>query len=235
MSQTTNAKKYRETETAKTNELLVKGLLKVRMDHNLTQKEMADKCVIALPTYVNYEKGVRDIPSGVLLQISKTFSVSIDEILGNASFCQNRAFTANIPYYHLDAGKDKMVGEYKLDQELDFHQDYVAYRLFQNDLDCVEFRAGSILIVERLHQNTAFERGDYAIVKSSTGISTALLIGFDKSRNLHYSLRDASTGNRIGLLSPENLMHEKIHGIVRMVIQPSDVIRNQDLFLQIVG
>jgi transcriptional regulator with XRE-family HTH domain len=235
MSQINNVKKYRETDTAKTNGLLVKGLLKVRMDHNLTQKEMADKCVIALPTYVNYEKGVRDIPSGVLLQISKTFSVSIDELLGNFSFCQNRAFTANIPYYHLDAGKEKMVGEYKLDQDLDFNQDYVAYRLFQNDMDCVEFRAGSILIMERLRQKTTFERGDYAVVKSTTGISVALLIGFDKSRNLHYSVRDASTGTRIGLVIPENVMHEKILGIIRMVIQPSDVIRNQDLFLQIVG
>jgi transcriptional regulator with XRE-family HTH domain len=235
MSEISNVKKYRETKTAKPNGLLVKGLLKVRMDHNLTQKEMADKCVIALPTYVNYEKGVRDIPSGVLLQISKTFSVSIDEILSNSSFCQNRAFTANLPYYHLDAGKDIVVGEYKLDQELDFNQDYVAYRLLQNDLDCVEFRAGSILIVERLRQKTTFESGDYAIVKSPSGIIIALLIGYDKLRNLHFSMRDTSTGNRIGLLSPENLMHEKILGIIRMVIQPSDVIRNQDLFLKIVG
>ena len=54
----------------------------LREDHDLTQKEMAKKLNCSQQVYSNYELGQRDIPTDILIKLSKIYKVSVDYILG---------------------------------------------------------------------------------------------------------------------------------------------------------
>lgn len=54
----------------------------LREDHDLTQKEMAKKLNCSQQVYSNYELGQRDIPTDILIQLSRIYKVSVDYILG---------------------------------------------------------------------------------------------------------------------------------------------------------
>ena len=51
-------------------------------DRDLTQKEMAQILNCSQQAYSNYELGQRDIPTGILIKLSKFYHVSMDYILG---------------------------------------------------------------------------------------------------------------------------------------------------------
>ena len=54
----------------------------LREDHDLTQKEVAKKLNCSQQVYSNYELGQRDIPTDILIKLSKFYNVSVDYILG---------------------------------------------------------------------------------------------------------------------------------------------------------
>lgn len=54
----------------------------LREDHDLTQKEMAAQLNCSQQVYSNYELGQRDIPTDILIKLSRFYNVSVDYILG---------------------------------------------------------------------------------------------------------------------------------------------------------
>lgn len=54
----------------------------LRIDHDLTQEEIADYLGIEQQSYSNYENGKRQIPTWVVSKLSKFYKVSTDYLLG---------------------------------------------------------------------------------------------------------------------------------------------------------
>lgn len=54
----------------------------LREDHDLTQKQLAAVLNCSQQAYSNYELGQRDIPTEILIQLSRFYQVSVDYILG---------------------------------------------------------------------------------------------------------------------------------------------------------
>lgn len=54
----------------------------LREDRDLTQRELATILNCSQQVYSNYELGQRDIPTDVLIKLSKFYGVSTDYILG---------------------------------------------------------------------------------------------------------------------------------------------------------
>lgn len=54
----------------------------LREDKDLTQKQVALRLNCSQQVYSNYELGQRDIPTDILIKISKLYNVSTDYILG---------------------------------------------------------------------------------------------------------------------------------------------------------
>ena len=54
----------------------------LREDRDLTQKQMAEMLNLSQSTYSRYESGILDIPSSVLISLSKFHKVSVDYLLG---------------------------------------------------------------------------------------------------------------------------------------------------------
>lgn len=58
-----------------------KRLRELREDHDLTQNDVAEYLKMKQPQYFRYENGNRDIPTEVLIALSKLYKVSTDYIL----------------------------------------------------------------------------------------------------------------------------------------------------------
>jgi len=54
----------------------------LREDNDLSQKEVAGRLNVSQSTYSRYENGQLDIPSGILIALSKMYNVSVDYLLG---------------------------------------------------------------------------------------------------------------------------------------------------------
>lgn len=54
----------------------------LREDHDLTQTQIADFLCMKQPQYCRYEKGLRDIPTDVLIRLAQYYKTSTDYILG---------------------------------------------------------------------------------------------------------------------------------------------------------
>ena len=54
----------------------------LREDRDLTQKELARTLNCSQQVYSNYELGQRDIPTDILIKLSRFYGVSVDYILG---------------------------------------------------------------------------------------------------------------------------------------------------------
>ena len=54
----------------------------LREDRDLTQKQVAKELSCSQQVYSNYELGQRDIPTDILIKLSKFYNVSTDYILG---------------------------------------------------------------------------------------------------------------------------------------------------------
>ncbi len=54
----------------------------LREDNDYTQKEIAEILHCSQQVYSNYELGQRDIPTDILIKLSKFYNVSTDYILG---------------------------------------------------------------------------------------------------------------------------------------------------------
>lgn len=53
----------------------------LREDHDLTQKQVAQKLCCSQQVYSNYELGQRDIPTDILIKLSLLYAVSVDYML----------------------------------------------------------------------------------------------------------------------------------------------------------
>ena len=62
--------------------MLFKRIRDLREDGDLTQKELARALNCSQQVYSNYELGQRDIPTDILIKLSRFYGVSVDYILG---------------------------------------------------------------------------------------------------------------------------------------------------------
>lgn len=58
-----------------------KRIRDLREDSDRTQKQVADYLSMKQPQYNRYERGVRDIPSDILIALAKLYKTSTDYIL----------------------------------------------------------------------------------------------------------------------------------------------------------
>ena len=54
----------------------------LREDHDLTQEQVADYLQMKQPQYSRYERGLRDVPTDVLIRLARLYKTSTDYILG---------------------------------------------------------------------------------------------------------------------------------------------------------
>ena len=54
----------------------------LREDHDLSQQAIADYLGMKQPPYSRYERGLRDIPTDVLIRLALFYKTSTDYILG---------------------------------------------------------------------------------------------------------------------------------------------------------
>ena len=54
----------------------------LREDHDLTQQNVADYLNMKQSQYSRYERGLRDIPTDVLIRLANLYKTSTDYILG---------------------------------------------------------------------------------------------------------------------------------------------------------
>ena len=62
--------------------MVYKRIRDLREDHDLTQKDIAKVLNCSQQVYSNYELGQRDIPTDILIKLSRFYNVSVDYILG---------------------------------------------------------------------------------------------------------------------------------------------------------
>ena len=54
----------------------------LREDHDLSQAQVAEMLGMKQPQYSRYERGLRDIPTDVLIRLAQFYKTSTDYILG---------------------------------------------------------------------------------------------------------------------------------------------------------
>lgn len=54
----------------------------LREDRDLSQQALADYLEMKQPQYSRYERGLRDIPTDILIKLAKLYETSTDYILG---------------------------------------------------------------------------------------------------------------------------------------------------------
>ena len=54
----------------------------LREDHDLTQRQLAEKLRMTQTQYFRYEQGYRDIPTDILIALAEMYRTSTDYILG---------------------------------------------------------------------------------------------------------------------------------------------------------
>lgn len=54
----------------------------LREDHDLSQLQVAEYLGMKQPQYSRYERGLRDVPTDVLIRLAKLYKTSTDYILG---------------------------------------------------------------------------------------------------------------------------------------------------------
>lgn len=65
--------------------MMYRKIRDLREDHDLKQREIAEQLGCSQRVYSNYELGQRDIPTDILIRLSKFYNVSVDYLLGLTS------------------------------------------------------------------------------------------------------------------------------------------------------
>lgn len=60
---------------------MYKRIRDLREDRDLTQKDIAEKLNCSQQVYSNYELGQRDVPTDILVKLSKLYNTSVDYML----------------------------------------------------------------------------------------------------------------------------------------------------------
>lgn len=61
--------------------MMYKRIYELRTDNDLKQREIAEVLNCSQRVYSNYERGDLDIPTEILIKLSKHYNVSVDYIL----------------------------------------------------------------------------------------------------------------------------------------------------------
>ena len=61
---------------------LSEQLLQLRLDQHLTQPEVAAAVGMSLRAYQNYERGLREPKTTVLIALANFYDISLDELVG---------------------------------------------------------------------------------------------------------------------------------------------------------
>jgi len=62
--------------------MYLKRIGDLRTDNDKTQQEVADMLLCNRQVYARYERGLREIPVSMLIQLAKYYHVSMDYIVG---------------------------------------------------------------------------------------------------------------------------------------------------------
>ena len=62
--------------------MIYRRIRDLREDRDLTQREVSCALNCSQQVYSNYELGPRDIPTDILIKLSRFYNVSVDYILG---------------------------------------------------------------------------------------------------------------------------------------------------------
>ncbi len=54
----------------------------LREDRDMSQQQVADYLGMKQPQYSRYERGLRDVPTDVLIRLAQLYKTSVDYILG---------------------------------------------------------------------------------------------------------------------------------------------------------
>ncbi|MCL2509334.1 MAG: helix-turn-helix domain-containing protein [Oscillospiraceae bacterium] len=54
----------------------------LRIDHDKTQREIADMLLCNRQVYARYERGIREIPVSMLIKLAEYYHVSMDYLVG---------------------------------------------------------------------------------------------------------------------------------------------------------
>ena len=64
---------------------MYRRLRDMREDHDLSQKRLAELLGMSQTGYSKYETGENDVPTGILIRLSRLYDVSIDYLLGETN------------------------------------------------------------------------------------------------------------------------------------------------------
>ena len=62
--------------------MIFKRIYELRIDHDLTQQDIADYLICNRQVYARYERGLREIPVSMLIKLAEYYKTSTDYILG---------------------------------------------------------------------------------------------------------------------------------------------------------
>ncbi len=62
--------------------MLIKRLEDLRIDHDLTQQDIADILFCKREVYRRYEKGIRELPLSYAIILANYYNVSLDYLVG---------------------------------------------------------------------------------------------------------------------------------------------------------
>jgi transcriptional regulator with XRE-family HTH domain len=57
----------------------------LREDHDMSQREVAEFLGMKQPQYNRYERGLRDIPTDILIRLAQLYNTTTDYILGRTN------------------------------------------------------------------------------------------------------------------------------------------------------
>ncbi len=57
-------------------------IYELRIDHDMTQQQVADYLTCNRQVYARYEKGLREIPVSMVIKLAKLYNVTVDYLLG---------------------------------------------------------------------------------------------------------------------------------------------------------
>jgi len=69
--------------------MLYQRIRDLREDHDLRQKDIAEKLYMQLEVYRRYETGQREIPLDTAIKIAELYNVSLDYIAGRTNNPEN--------------------------------------------------------------------------------------------------------------------------------------------------
>lgn len=76
-------------------------LKEVRQQHKMTQRQVAEMLGIPVRTYQNYERGVNDPDTDVLLELADYFDVTVDYLVGYSNIAHATSISLTADESHL--------------------------------------------------------------------------------------------------------------------------------------